>query len=108
MSLFLSINPQPLVQVGGTGGQGNNLALTTTSANLALKAGNTYRVISNADAYFRLSKQAAGTPTPATNADIFLPKGLPMVLIANGWDQISAIAVTGTGTLGAVQIQPPV
>jgi hypothetical protein len=108
MSLFLSLNPQPVFNVGSTSGQGSNSAISTTSANIAVSPGNAYRLIANSDCYFRVSK-AANTPiVAATTQDVFLPKGSPMVLIASDWDQISAIAATGTGTLGVMRVQLPI
>jgi hypothetical protein len=107
MSLFLSLNPQPIFNVGSTSGQGSNAAVSTTSANISVMPGNVYRLISNTDCYFRVSK-AANLPVLAASAlDVFLPKGSPMILIASDWDQISAIASTGTGTLGVMRVQSP-
>lgn len=105
MSMFLELNPQPVINVGGSGGQGGNLAINTTSANFGVTIGKCYRVISNVDAYIRLGK-AAAPAIAATNADIFLPAKSPIYLIANTWDQISAIAATGTGTVSAIEVRP--
>lgn len=107
MSLFLSLNPQPIISVGSTSGQGSNSAVTTASSNIPLVAGNAYRLISNVDCYLRFSKQAVAPIAPATASDFYLPAKSPMILIANGWDQISALG-SAAGTLGIVQVQLPI
>jgi hypothetical protein len=113
MSLFLTIHPQPILPIGATGGQGANTALTTASQDIPLAGGNAYRFISNVDCYLRMSKQSATTlatppvaTTPATNNDLYLPAKTPMLLIADGWDQVSALG-SAAGTLGIVRVQLP-